>query len=164
MPNKVKPVPDGYYTVTPYMVVKGAAKALEFYKKAFGAEEIYRMDGPNGTIGHAEIQIGNSRIMMSDEFPMAGASYSPVTLKGTTMGIFLYLENVDAAFKKAVDAGCKVEMPLANRFWGDRYGKLTDPFGHQWSLGSHVEDVSPEEMKKRAKEAIAQMAAAAAKN
>jgi PhnB protein len=153
----VKPIPDGYRTVTPYMTVSNAAAAIDFYKRAFGAKEIMRMDTPQGKIGHAEIKIGDSMIMLADEMPGSGMS-SPQTLGGTCTGIFLYVENVDSVFKQAESAGAKVTMPLANQFWGDRYGKLTDPFGHSWSLATHVEDVAPEEMGKRMKEAMAKMA------
>jgi PhnB protein len=152
----VQPVPSGYHTVTPYLVQSDAAAAIEFYKKAFGATEVMRMQAPGGKIGHAELKIGDSMIMMADEFP-GSASRSPKSMGGTCAGVFLYVTDVDAMFQKAVDAGAKVEMPLANQFWGDRYGKLTDPFGHSWSMATHVEDVAPEEMKKRMKEAMSKM-------
>jgi PhnB protein len=150
----VKPVPDGYHTVTPYLVVNNAASALDFYKRAFGAHEVMRMDGPQGKISHAELKIGDSMLMVSDEMPTSGAR-SPQSLHGTTAGIFLYVENVDSIFKQSVSAGAKVDMPLADMWWGDRYGRLTDPFGHSWSLATHKEDVAPEEMKKRMKEEAA---------
>jgi PhnB protein len=153
----VKPIPAGYHTVTPYLVVNNAAAAIDFYKRAFGATEIMRMDGPQGKIAHAEIKIGDSPIMLGDEMPGAGA-HSPQSLGGTTMGIFLYVQDVDSAFKQATSAGAKVEMPLADMFWGDRYGKLLDPFGHSWSLATHKEDVAPEEMSRRMKEEMAKRA------
>jgi PhnB protein len=152
----VKPIPDGYRTVTPYLVVSHAAAAIDFYKRAFGAKEIMRMDGPPGKIGHAELKIGDSMIMLADEMPGSGMR-SPQSIGGTAVGIFLYVENVDKAFAQATAAGAKVEMPLADMFWGDRYGKLTDPFGHSWSMATHRENVAPEEMGKRMKEATAKM-------
>ncbi len=151
-----KPIPAGYHTVTPYLVVNNAAAAIDFYQRAFAAKEIFRMDGPQGKIGHAELKIGDSMIMLSDEMPGAG-NRSPQSLGGTPVSIFLYLPDVDATFKQATSAGAKVEMPLADMFWGDRYGKLTDPFGHSWSLATHKEDVAPEEMSRRAKEAMSKM-------
>jgi PhnB protein len=143
-----KPIPDGYRTVTPYLIVKGAAKALEFYQKALGAEERVRMPGPEGKIMHAEIQIGDSMIMLADEFPQMGA-VSPQTLGGTPVGICLYVENVDALFKRAIAAGGKEERPLQNQFYGDRSGTLIDPFGHKWTIATHIEDVPMEEMQRR---------------
>jgi PhnB protein len=143
----VKPIPDGYHTVTPYIICKGAAKALEFYAAAFGAKEIARHE-MGGVIGHAEFQIGNSRMMLADEFPQMGA-VSPKTLGGTPSGFCIYLANVDDAVAKAVAAGCTVERPLQNQFYGDRSATLIDPFGHKWTLATHIEDVSPEEMQKR---------------
>jgi PhnB protein len=143
----VKPIPDGYHTVTPYITCKGAAKALDFYTTAFGAKEIMRYD-MGGTIGHAEVRIGDSVVMLSDEFPQMGA-VSPKTLGGTSFGLCIYLPDVDAAVAKAVAAGCTIERPLQNQFYGDRSATLLDPFGHKWTLATHVEDVSPEEMKRR---------------
>lgn len=157
----VKPIPDGYRTVTPYLVLNNASSAIDFYKRAFGAQEIMRMDTPQGKIGHAELKIGDSMIMVSDEMPGNASTRAPQSLGGTTVGIFLYLRDVDATFSQAVAAGAKVEMPLDDMFWGDRYGKVLDPFGHSWSLATHKEDVAPEEMGKRAKEAMAKMAAQA---
>ena len=145
----VKPIPEGYHSVTPYLIVKGAARALEFYARAFGAKELYRMDQPDGRVGHAEIQIGDSRIMLADEFPDMGAR-SPETVGGTPVGITLYVEDVDETVARAVAAGAKVTRPVENKFYGDRMGELTDPFGHRWYLGTHVEDVSPEEIGRRA--------------
>lgn len=145
----VKPVPDGYHTLTPYIVVDAAADAITFYQKAFGAEEMYRMPGPGGKIMHAEIQIGDSRLMLSDAIPEMGGR-SPKALGGSPASILVYVPDVDAAFTRAVEAGATAEMPVANMFWGDRYGKVKDPYGHVWQLATHVEDVSPEEMGKRA--------------
>jgi PhnB protein len=151
MAAKVKPVPDGYHTATPYLSINGAAKALEFYRKAFGAEELLRMPMPDGKVGHAEIQIGSSRIMLADEFPNMpeAVAKSPKSLGGTSFGICLYVPEVDAAFQRAVDAGATVKRPVQEQFYGDRSGVIEDPFGHIWTIASHVEDVSPEEMQKR---------------
>ena len=157
MATQVQPIPKGYHSLTPYLVVKDAARAIEFYKRAFGASVVARMDGPNGKIMHAELKIGDSMMMLSDEMPGSGAR-SPQTLGGSSVNIFLYVDKVDDVFQQAVSAGAKVDMPVADQFWGDRYGKLTDPFGHSWSLGTHVRDVSPEEMKKAMQEAMAKMA------
>jgi uncharacterized glyoxalase superfamily protein PhnB len=156
MAAKVNPIPEGHHTVTPHLVIRGASEAIEFYKKAFGATELMKMTGPGGLITHAEIRIGNSVLYLADEFPEWG-SISPLTLKGSPVVLNLYLEDVDTVFNKAVAAGAQVKMPLQNMFWGDRYGKLTDPFGHEWGLAKHVEDVPPDELKKRADEAMAEM-------
>jgi PhnB protein len=153
---KVRAVPEGHHTVTPYLVIKGAAEAIEFYKKAFGAKEINRMPGPTGAVMHAELKIGDSMVYLSEEFP--GMTKSPKTLGGSPVGIHIYTENVDAAFNKAVAAGATVKNALMDMFWGDRFGKLTDPYGHEWSLAEHKEDVAPEEMKKRAEAFNKQMA------
>jgi len=131
------------------MTVLGAAYAIEFYKKAFGAEELGRMPMPDGRLVHAEIRIGDSVVMLSDEFPEWGGKGGPLSLGGTAVGLHLYFEDVNSAWQRAIDAGAKVTMPLADAFWGDRYGKLVDPFGHEWSMAQHVEDVSLEEMTKR---------------
>ena len=160
MSNPVRAVPEGYHTVTPYLTCKDAAKAIEFYKSVFGASEVMRMGGPDGKIGHAEIKIGDSHIFVSDEFP--GMNSAPTPGVKNACGIFMYLEDVDAAFQRAVAAGAAVDMPLMDQFWGDRYGKLTDPFGHQWGLAKHVEDVAPEEMMRRSEEWREKMAKAAA--
>ena len=144
-----KPVPEGYHTLTPHLVVGDANKAIEFYKKAFGAEEITRMPGPGGKIMHASIRIGNSVVMLNDEYPDMG-SRSPKSIGGTPVTLNLYVENVDKLWDRAVAAGATVTMPLADMFWGDRYGMVTDPYGHRWSLATHKEDVSPEETMKRA--------------
>ncbi|MGH9814838.1 MAG: VOC family protein [Candidatus Acidiferrales bacterium] len=146
-------VPEGYRTVTPYLIIRDAAKAIDFYKKAFGAEEVMRMPAPDGKIGHAEIKIGDSMIMLSDENLQWG-NKSPQTLNGTPVGVFLYVPDVDATFKQAVAAGATERMALADQFWGDRYGKVSDPFGHEWSLATHVEDVAPAEMEERMKKAM----------
>lgn len=148
MPKKVKPVPDGYHTTTPYLIVKDASAAIDFYKGAFGANELCRMPAPDGKIMHAEITIGDSHIMLSDE-SSANEIKSPQTLKGAASALFLYVEDVDAAFKQALKAGAKESQPLQNMFWGDRFGKLTDPFGHLWLLASRVEEVSPAEIEER---------------
>jgi len=145
---KVKPIPDGYRSVTPYLFVRGAARAIEFYKNAFGAIERVRMPGPDGKIGHAELQIGDSMIMLADENPQNQAK-SPETLGGAASSLVLYVENVDSIVDKAVNAGAKIVRPVADQFYGDRMGSIVDPFGQIWSVGTHIEDVSPEEMKKR---------------
>jgi PhnB protein len=149
MPGRVRSIPEGYHTATPYLIVKGAANAIEFYKQAFGAREVMRMPQPDGRIGHAEIQIGDSRVMLADEHPEMGI-VSPQALGGSPVHILLYVENVDSLFQQAMDAGAKVKRPLQDQFYGDRMGGVTDPFGHLWFLATHKEDVSPEEMQKRA--------------
>ncbi|HEY5782326.1 MAG TPA: VOC family protein [Lysobacter sp.] len=143
----VNPIPDGYHSVTPYLIVDDAESALKFYREALGAEETVRLP-MGGKIGHAEIRIGNSMVMLSDEWPDMGA-LGPKTRGGATSSFVLYVEDADKAFDRAVKAGAKVDKPVENQFWGDRMGSVTDPFGHKWSFGSHVEDVSPEEMKQR---------------
>ena len=154
-----KPIRDGFHTATPYLTVKGAAKALEFYKRAFGAHETDRMTNPDGkSVMHAEIRIGDSMLMLSDEFPQPGGSRAPETLGGTTSAVFLYVPDVDAAFKRAIDAGAKAVMPPTDMFWGDRFAKLADPFGHQWAMATHKEDLSREEIEKRGTAAMAAMA------
>ncbi len=159
MAGKVKPIPEGYHTVTPYLVVRDAARALDFYKRAFGAVERFRMPGPGGKITHAEIQIGDSMIMLADEFPEMGCR-SPQAFNGTPVSIFLYVEDVDATFKQAVTAGATSQMPVQDMFWGDRYGKLADPFGHVWSVATHKEDLTEEEISKRAAAAFSKPATA----
>src|SRR5262245_52996356 len=144
----VKAIPEGFHAVTPYLTLNDTAKAIDFYKRAFDATEIMRMPMPNGKIGHAELRIGDSVIMLADEMP-GGEGRAPQSLGGTTAGVFLYVKDVDAAYRKAVDAGAKATMQPQDMFWGDRFGKLNDPFGHSWSLATHKEDVAPEEMKKR---------------
>jgi PhnB protein len=151
-----KAIPEGYHTVTPYLAVDDAAAAIEYYAKAFGAKETVRMDGADGMIAHAELEIGDSRIMLSDPFPHASTK-PPKELRGTSVSIFMYVEDVDSVVKQAVDAGATITMEVADQFWGDRMGSIQDPFGHSWSLGTHVEDVPPEEMEERAKAAMASM-------
>jgi len=149
MTSKLKPIPEVYHSVTPYLIIKNAADAIEFYKKAFGATELFRMDQPDGKIGHAEIKIGDSPIMLSDEFPEMGHR-GPQSLGGSPVSIMLYVEDVDAVVNRATTAGAKLDRPVEDKFYGDRAGSLTDPFGHIWHIGTHKEDVSPEEMEKRA--------------
>lgn len=149
MANKVKPVPEGYHTVTPYLIVKGGAAAIEFYKKAFGATEVMRMADPSGRIGHAEVKIGDSHVMLADEDPMRGIR-SPQSIGGSPVTILLYVEDVDSTVGQAVAAGAKLTRPVEDQFYGDRTGGLEDPFGHIWYVATHKEDVSPEEMRKRA--------------
>ncbi len=156
----VKPIPQGYRSVTPYLTVNDAARALDFYKKAFGAEVVVRMEMPGGKIGHAEMKIGDSMVMLADEMP-GGGSQAPQTLHGTTGGIMLYVEDADSVYNQAVAAGAQIEAPLTNMFWGDRYGRLKDPFGHSWSVATHIEDVTPAEMSKRMNEFMAKMASQA---
>ncbi len=158
MNSKVQPIPKGFHSVTPYLTIKGAAQAIDFYKRALGAQERFRMPGPDGkSVGHAEIVIGDSIIMLADEFQ--GCNRSPQTLSGTPVGLIVYVTDADATFKRAIDAGAKVKYPLENKFWGDRAGSVTDPFGHEWTVMTHVEDVAPEEMQKRMKAELAKMAA-----
>ena len=149
MAQAPKPIPEGYHTATPYLIIKGAAAAIEFYKKAFGATELLRMAQPDGKIGHAEIKIGDSPIMLADEFPEMGAR-SPQSLGGSPVSVLLYVEDVDRVFNQAVAAGAKVARPVKDQFYGDRIGGVTDPFGHQWYIATHKEDVAPEELRKRA--------------
>src|SRR5450755_224693 len=156
---QVKPIQEGHHTIIPHLVVKGAAQAIDFYKRAFGAVEIGRLPMPDGKLlMHAQLKIGDSLLMLVDEFPQWGAK-SPASLGGASVTIHLNVENVDAVFSQAVAAGAKPIMPPTDMFWGDRYGKVSDPFGHEWSIATHKEDVSPEEMKKRGDEMCAKMAA-----
>jgi PhnB protein len=143
-----KPIPDGYHTATPYLIVSGAAKAIEFYKQAFGAKELMRLADPTGKVGHAEIKIGDSVIMLADEFPEMGAK-GPQSFGGSPISIMLYVEDVDARFAQAVAAGAQATRPVKDQFYGDRSGTLVDPFGHTWTLGTHKEDVSVEEIGRR---------------
>jgi PhnB protein len=152
----VKPIPDGYHTLTPYINVRDAARAIEFYKQAFGAVEKGVMKGPDGKVMHAELSIGDSVLMLADEFPAFG-SLSPQSIGGSGSGLHIYVEDVDSAFDRAVKAGASVDMPVADMFWGDRYGKLHDPFGHKWSIATHKADLSMEEMKRGMDEAMAKM-------
>jgi PhnB protein len=154
----VKPIPEGFHTLTAYLTVDGAADAIEFYKKAFGATEIMRMPGPDGRLGHAEIQIGDSKVMLSDPFPQS-ESKPPSEVGATTGGLFMYAEDVDAVMQQAVEAGATVTMEAENMFWGDRFGTVKDPFGHIWSIATHVEDLTPEEIAERSKDAMAAMSA-----
>ena len=149
MRTKIRQIPKGYHAVTPYLSVQGAADAIAFYKKAFGAKEVMRMAGPRGTIGHAEIQVGDSRIMLADEFPEMNFR-SPRSVGGTSVTIHLYVQDVDKVAKKAVAAGAKLLRPVADQFYGDRSGSLEDPFGHVWHIATHVEDIPMKELKQRA--------------
>jgi PhnB protein len=149
----IKAIPDGYHAATPYLIVKGAADAIEFYKHALGATEVLRMADPQGRIGHAEIKIGDSVIMLADEHPGMGYR-SPRTLGGSSVSILLYVEDVDAVFERSVKAGARVQRPVADQFYGDRSGTLEDPFGHVWTVATHIEDVAPEELERRAQAAM----------
>jgi PhnB protein len=152
-----KPIPEGYSTLTPYLTVGDAAAAIDFYKRAFGAEEQVRMHAPDGKIGHAELQIGDSKVMLSDPFPQS-STRSPKELGGTSSSVFMYVEDVDATVERAAAAGATVTMEVADQFWGDRFGTISDPFGHVWSIATHVEDLTPEEIEERGKAAMAGMA------
>jgi len=155
--KRVKPIPAGYRSVTPYLTVRDGARAIDFYKDALGAVEKVRMIGPDGrSVMHAELKIGDSIVMLSDEFPGMSTCRSPQSLGGTTVSLFLYVRDVDAAFKRASNSGCKVLMEPTDMFWGDRFGKLEDPFGNQWSMATHTENVSPKELGRRAQAAMAQ--------
>lgn len=150
----VKPIPEGFHTITPHLIISNAAGAIDFYKKAFGAEEIMRMPGPDGkSVMHAELNIGNSRFMLCDEFKEYG-NVSPTTLKGSPVSVHLYVENADTSFQRAVNAGATPIMPLTNMFWGDRFGKVKDPFGHEWSIAQHIEDVTPQQCAERMSQAF----------
>jgi PhnB protein len=155
--SNVKPIPEGYRSVTPYLNVRGASNAIDFYTNVFGATEIMRMPGPDGRIMHAEIRIGDSIVMLADENPQMGIM-SPQTVGGSSVGMHVYVENVDAVVQKAVESGSKLLRPIKNQFYGDRSGTLLDPFGHRWFVATHVEDVSPEEMRKRMNAAMSQAA------
>ena len=154
-------IPQGYATATPYLIVKGAAEAIDFYKRAFNAKEKFRMSDPNGAVGHAEIQIGNSVIMLADEHPAMGYR-GPRTLGGSAVSIMLYVDDVDDVFERAVKAGAKSQRAVANQFYGDRSGTLEDPFGHVWTISTHVEDVPADEMKRRAEAAFKSQGSSAA--
>jgi len=164
MAGKIKAVPAGMHTITPHLVVGDAAKALDFYQRAFGAEIKGVHHTPEGKVMHAEIRIGDSMLFLADEFPGSTRCRSPQSLGGTCITLNLYTEDVDQLFKRAVNAGASVAMPLANQFWGDRYGQVQDPFGHTWALGQHVEDVSSEELERRSRESFAEMAMPAGKS
>jgi PhnB protein len=162
MPNSVRAIPEGYHSVSPSLTCKDAARAIDFYKSVFGATEIMRMPGPHGVIMHAEIRIGDSVVFINDEIPGMAAAPSGAPLN--PVSLFLYTEDVDSVFSRAIAANCQVTMPLSNMFWGDRYGKFNDPFGHSWGVATHVEDVSPDEMMRRQAEWTASMAKAAGQN
>jgi PhnB protein len=151
-----KPIPEGYHALTPSLAVDNATQAIEFYKRAFGAKERMRMPGPGDTIAHAELEIGDSVLMLADPFPQSTVK-PPKQLGGTTVGIFLYVEDVDEVVQQAIDAGATVTMPVEDQFWGDRYGSVADPFGHTWQIATHKEDLTPEEISERGKEAMAGM-------
>jgi PhnB protein len=156
MAGKVQAIPTGFHTLTPHLTVRDAAQALEFYKNAFGAEVLHVAHTPDGKVMHASLRIGDSMLMLNDEFPEYG-TLSPLARGGTGVTIHIYMENVDAAFQRAVAAGAKEKMPLADQFWGDRYGVVIDPYGHMWSIAAHVKDMSPEEMERAQTEALSQM-------
>jgi len=153
MATATKPIPEGYHSATPYLIVKGAAEAIEFYKRAFGATELLRMAHPNSGIAHAEIRIGDSVIMLADENPNMGY-LGPRSLGGSSVSIMLYVADVDGTFERAVKAGASAQRPVANQFYGDRSGTLEDPFGHCWTIATHVEDIAPEEMTRRVEAAF----------
>jgi len=161
MAKAKKPVPDGYHTVTAHLILDDAAKAIDFYKRAFGAEEVIRMPGPDGKIAHAEIRVGDSPIMLSDEMPpmpgQPGVYKSPKTAGFVTGALFLYVADVDAAYDRALKAGCTSRAAPVDMFWGDRYGTVIDPFGHTWALATHTEDLTPDEIAQRQSEFIAKM-------
>lgn len=152
----VQPIPDGMHTVTPHLIIEGAAKALDFYAVAFGAEELSRLPAPDGKIMHASFRIGTSVIFAADAFPQWGSN-GPLALKGTTVTVHLYVEDCDAAFARAVAAGCTVRMPLSDMFWGDRYGLVVDPFGHAWSIATHRRDLTPAQIEEGFKAMLAEM-------
>jgi PhnB protein len=149
-----KPIPDGYHSVTPYLAVENAAAAIDYYKKVFGAKERVRMATPDGKIGHAELELGDSVVMLADAQPQF-STRAPTEVGATTASIFMYVEDVDTVVKGALDAGATMLMEVADQFWGDRFGTVQDPFGHQWSIATHIEDVPPEEIEERAKAALA---------
>jgi PhnB protein len=148
MASPVRPIPEGYSTLTPHLIIKNAGAAIDFYKKAFGATELFRMPGPGGCVMHAEMKIGNSVMMMADEFPDMGCK-GPASLGGSCVTLHIYVEDVDSFYNKAIEAGATVRMPISDMPWGDRYGQFTDPFGHTWSVATHKEDVSAEECARR---------------
>ena len=151
-----KPIPEGYHALTPSIAVENASEAIEFYKRALGAKERVRMSTPMGTIGHAELEIGDSVLMLADPMPQSTVK-PPKELGGTSVGIFLYVEDVDEVVRQVVDAGGTVTMPVEDQFWGDRFGVVADPYGHQWQIATHKEDLSPEEIRERAEKAMAAM-------
>ena len=158
MAKSIRPIPEGFHTVTPGLVVKGAEKAIDFYKKALGAQELVRMPAPDGKLLHVELKIGDSVVFLSEEVTGMGNTKSPQTLGGCTVTLNVYVPNVDETFKQAISSGAKEGMPVADQFWGDRYGTLVDPFGFVWGIGTHKEDLSATEMQQRAQEFFAQMA------
>lgn len=145
---QVKPIPDGYHSITPYLIIKGAAAAIDYYKEVFGAKELLRIPQPDGRVGHAELKLGDSVIMLADEFPELN-TVGPKTLGNSPVGLMLYVDDVDAVFAKAVAKGAAIYKELADQFYGDRNGTIIDPFGHKWTIATHKEDVSPEEMQRR---------------
>lgn len=151
MPAYVKPVPEGYHSITPYLMVRGASGAIEFYKNVFGAEELSRMDAPGGMVGHAELKIGDSRIMLSDEFPEMGGK-SPESTSGSPVMLHFYTEDVDRIIEKAINAGASLKRPVEDQFYGDRAGSITDPYGHEWYIATHIEDIPDDEVRRRARE------------
>jgi uncharacterized glyoxalase superfamily protein PhnB len=160
MTQSVRPIPEGFHTITPHLVCSGAADALTFYKQAFGAVEIGRMPGPNGKIMHAQMRIGDSIFMLADDFPDYGC-VGPLALKNTPVYIHLYVEDADAAFARAVEAGARATMPMADMFWGDRYGQLEDPFGHRWAIATRKRDLTPEQMREAMEKSMDQTCAGA---
>ena len=153
--SKVSYIPQGYNSVTPYLIIKGAAQAIEYYKKVFGATEVFRMDGPDGKVGHAELQIGNSRVMLADENPNMGEGHSSAArIGGSPVSLYLYIPDVDRVVERAVAEGAKIIKPIQDQFYGDRSGFIRDPFGHFWGIATHVEDVSPAELEERMKKAM----------
>jgi PhnB protein len=154
MSKKVSPIPEGYNSITPYLIIKGAAQAIEYYKKVFGATEVIRMDQPDGKVGHAELKIGDSRIMLADENPSLGQGHASATSIGASpVSLYLYIPDVDRVVERAAAAGAKILKPVQDQFYGDRSGFIQDPFGHLWGVATHVEDVAPEELEERAKKA-----------
>jgi uncharacterized glyoxalase superfamily protein PhnB len=151
-----KPIPEGYHTISPSLTIDGAAEAIEFYKRAFGATERSRMPTPDGKVAHAEIEIGDSIVMLNDPFPQSSVK-PPKELGGTSVSLFLYVEDVDSVVQDAIDAGATVTMPVEDQFWGDRFGTVADPFGHHWGIATHKEDLTPDEIAERGREAMASM-------
>jgi PhnB protein len=154
MSKKVSPIPEGYNSITPYLIIKGAARAIEYYKSVFGATEVFRMDQPDGKVGHAELKIGDSRVMLADENLSMGAGHTSATSIGQSpVSLYLYIPDVDRVVERAVAAGAKILKPVEDQFYGDRSGFIQDPFGHLWGIATHVEDVAPQELEERAKKA-----------
>ena len=157
MAKAKSPVPEGQHTISPHLTVKGAPQAIEYYRKAFGATELHRSLGPGGLIMHAALKVGDSMFFLNDEMPMPDGGKSPTSIGGTAVTINLYVPDADATYRQAISAGAKETMPIADQFWGDRYGIVTDPYGHKWAIATRKEDLTPEEMDKRGKEFFAQM-------